>query len=38
MYSVILGDPIKEEFILNKFKNFLKDRGRIKGTKSLKYY
>jgi len=38
VYSAILGDPIKEEFVLNKFKNFLKDRGRIKGTKSLKYY
>ena len=38
MYKVILGDPIKEESVLRKFKNLLKDRGRIKGTKSLKYY
>ncbi len=38
IYRVILGDPIKEEKILRKFKNFLKDRGRIKGTRSLRYY
>jgi len=38
MYRAILGNPEKEEVILKKFKNFLKDRGRIKGTKSLKYY
>lgn len=38
VYRVILGDPIKDEDVLKKFKNFLKDRSRIKGTKSLKYY
>ena len=38
MYHVILGDPEKEKAVLLKFKNFLKDRSRIRGTKSLKYY
>ena len=38
MYRAILGDPVKEELILKKFKNFLKDRAYIKGTKSLRYY
>jgi len=38
MYNVILGDPEKEKVILIKFKNFLRDRSRIKGIKSLKYY
>lgn len=38
MYKVVLGNPSKEELILKKFKNLLKDRGRAKGTKSLRYY
>ncbi len=38
IYRVILGDPIKSESMINKFKNLLKDRGRIRGTKSLKFY
>ncbi|KKL60079.1 hypothetical protein LCGC14_2208950 [marine sediment metagenome] len=38
MYHAILGDPEKEKVILLKFKNFLRDRNRIKGIKSLKYY
>lgn len=38
MYHAVLGDPVKEEVMLKKFKNFLKDRGYIKGTKSLRYY
>ncbi len=38
MYRVILGSVEKEETILNKFKNFLRDRSRVKGIKSLKYY
>lgn len=38
IYHVILGDPEKEKVILIKFKNFLRDRSRIKGIKSLKYY
>lgn len=38
IYSVILGDPTKEKVMLKKFKNFLKDRNRVKGIKSLRYY
>ena len=38
IYSVILGDPTKEKDMLNKFKNFLKDRNKVKGIKSLRYY
>ena len=38
LYRAILGDAVKEEIILKKFKNFLRDRSRIKGTKSLRYY
>ncbi len=38
MYRVILGDVEKEEKMLLKFKNFLRDRSRIRGTKSLRYY
>ena len=38
MYAVVLGNPEKEEVIIKKFKNFLRDRSRIKGVKSLKYY
>ena len=38
IYHVILGDPDKEKIMLLKFKNFLRDRNRIKGIKSLKYY
>ena len=38
MYAVILGDPEKEKVMLKKFKNFLRDRGKVKGIKSLRYY
>lgn len=38
IYSVILGDPEKEKVMLRKFKNFLRDRSKIKGIKSLRYY
>jgi len=38
IYRAVLGDAEEEEVIIKKFKNFLKDRSRIKGTKSLRYY
>ena len=38
LYSVILGDPKKEKHIIMRFKNFLRDRSRVKSVKSLKYY
>ena len=41
LYSVVLGNPEKEYNLketLRRFKNFLRDRSRIKGVKSLKYY
>lgn len=38
IYRAVFGDAVEEEKILHKFKNFLKDRGKITGTKSLRYY
>ena len=38
LYRTILGSVEKEEAILKKFKNFLKDRSKVRGTKSLRYY
>lgn len=38
IYSVILGDSEKEKSTLKKFKNFLRDRNKVKGIKSLRYY
>jgi len=38
IYSIILGDTQKEKVMLKKFKNFLRDRSKSQGIKSLKYY